>query len=245
MKKILIVIAFSFSSLLTAGLDDANKLLKAAEYDSAIVLYESLAEQGFIGHELFFNMGITYKKLNDIPHAILYFEKALRLRPNHKATVAQLVNLKLTLRDKPPVFRRSKLNDWIDTIKYTLPIDVWAFVSLVFMLAFAIGIAITYLKRKTRWRKVMLLILPASFLLSWLCFFSAYTMHQRLKHPTAVIMASTLNVYESAKIGGAILFTLHEGSTVDVLKEENGMYQIRYFDKTGWIVLKETQRVDL
>jgi len=68
--------------------NDANKIIEKANnqynrglYDSAIINYQSVVDSGIEAGELYYNMGNTYYKNNDIASSILYYEKAKKLLP--------------------------------------------------------------------------------------------------------------------------------------------------------------------
>ena len=72
--------------------NDANKIIEKANnqynrglYDSAIINYQSVVDSGIEAGELYYNMGNTYYKNNDIASSILYYEKAKKLLPNDES----------------------------------------------------------------------------------------------------------------------------------------------------------------
>jgi len=59
----------------------ANDLFENRQYDSAIVVYESILSPGMESAPLYFNLGNSYFKKGDLGHAILNYHKARRLDP--------------------------------------------------------------------------------------------------------------------------------------------------------------------
>ena len=58
----------------------AQEAYAKGEYAKALALYDSVnAEQSSAA--LLFNIGNCHMKLGDVPHAVLYFERASRLQP--------------------------------------------------------------------------------------------------------------------------------------------------------------------
>ncbi|PIY34620.1 MAG: hypothetical protein COZ08_00910, partial [Bacteroidetes bacterium CG_4_10_14_3_um_filter_42_6] len=51
-------------------------------YDSALLVYDQVAGQGLQSAQLFYNMGNAHFKNNNVPAAILFFEKARKLAPS-------------------------------------------------------------------------------------------------------------------------------------------------------------------
>ena len=89
MKKILSTLIFSFiiSFSLFANADNtfeqANNLYNDGEYKQAIKLYDSLINSNITSSNIYYNIGNSYFKLDDIPNAILYYEKAKKIEPNN------------------------------------------------------------------------------------------------------------------------------------------------------------------
>lgn len=62
----------------------ANKLYNQQQYDSAANLYEQLVTDGYSSAELYYNLGNTYYRLNNISKAVLNYERCLRIAPDNK-----------------------------------------------------------------------------------------------------------------------------------------------------------------
>ena len=64
--------------ILYKSFNKANQLYIESRYEESILEYLVIINQGFHSSETYFNLGNCYYKLNDIPNAILYFERALK-----------------------------------------------------------------------------------------------------------------------------------------------------------------------
>ena len=89
MKKIFYILVYliafnSYSQSDNKIFNEANTFYKENNFERAIGLYLSIEEQGLESAELFFNLGNSYYKQNKVAPAIYYYEKALKLNPNHK-----------------------------------------------------------------------------------------------------------------------------------------------------------------
>ena len=62
----------------------ANHYYNESRYDSALVIYKSIIDEGYTSVPLLYNMGNTYFKLKDYPMAILNYEKALKIDPKRR-----------------------------------------------------------------------------------------------------------------------------------------------------------------
>ena len=62
----------------------ANAAYNSAAYDSALMLYNRVADAGLESSTLYFNMGDVYYKMREYPMAIYCFEKSLKLDPSNE-----------------------------------------------------------------------------------------------------------------------------------------------------------------
>ena len=82
---------FLFMTLLTLGLplgvvaestiDRAHSAYDREHYQEALQLYLQEAQNTGTSSNLFYNIGNAYYRMSDYTHAILYYERALRLNP--------------------------------------------------------------------------------------------------------------------------------------------------------------------
>ena len=76
-------IGLSWSQSENKLFEKGNEAYVNESYDTAFSIYEDIEEQGFYSAELFQNMGTAAYKLGDIPNAVYYFEKGLKLHPGN------------------------------------------------------------------------------------------------------------------------------------------------------------------
>ena len=80
--------------------------------------------------DLYYNIGNTYFKLDDIAHAILYYERALKLDPAHADARHNLeIATQLTL-DRVDAVPDFILVSWFRGVRQSLSADTWAWLTL-------------------------------------------------------------------------------------------------------------------
>src|SRR5690606_28583465 len=115
----------------------ANDILKKAEiaydskkYSEAIKNYEQLVSEGYISYQLYFNLGNSYFRNNQLGKAIYYYELARKLEPNDEDVKINLGIAASKTIDKID----SKENFFISAVKTTLlssfSTNVWAWLSI-------------------------------------------------------------------------------------------------------------------
>ena len=86
--NIITLLFFSFCIGQNAELfDKGNDLYNQGRYLEATESYSDIIKDGKHSSELYYNMGNSYYKLNDIANSIFYFEKSLLLDPNNNETI--------------------------------------------------------------------------------------------------------------------------------------------------------------
>ncbi|MBQ1606248.1 MAG: tetratricopeptide repeat protein, partial [Bacteroidales bacterium] len=91
MKKFFVYIALSlmsFNALLASDVetltDSAQSYFMQTRYADALMLYDSVSNMGYSSSDLYYNMGNCCYRLNEIPYAVYYYEKALMLDPSNE-----------------------------------------------------------------------------------------------------------------------------------------------------------------
>ena len=106
--KTLFVILLIFSN--NQGIEDlfeqSNDFYTNGNYENAVLGYLDILESGFESAELYFNIGNTFYKLNNIPESNFYYEKAKSISPNDNDILTNLSfaqNLRIDKIEKLPV----------------------------------------------------------------------------------------------------------------------------------------------
>lgn len=76
----------------------ANEQYAKGDFTEAATSYQHLIDSGYHSPELYYNLGNAYYKLNELPSAILFYEKAHKIRPGDEDIKVnlQLANSKIT-----------------------------------------------------------------------------------------------------------------------------------------------------
>jgi hypothetical protein len=253
MKKILITVLFIVTAgMLRAGSSAPDSLVAAANnaynqgsYDLARELYLSVTSQGLESAELYYNLGNAFFKLDNIPSATLYYEKAKKLNPKDED-----INFNLSLAysrviDKivpVPEFFLKKW--WRQVLQITGP-DGWArgiIISFIFFLMFAATFILsrTVLIRKVAFWGGTLLLAMTVF-----CFiFVSQSNRQFYDEVEGIIFTPTVTVKSSPSENSVDLFVIHEGTKVRILDELDGWTEVRIANgSVGWIHSKDFQPI--
>ena len=216
---------------------EGNRHYMNREYKEATDCYSKVISEGYESADLYYNLGNSCYKQNNYSKAILYYEKALLLRPDDDDARQNLALANARIVDKIDTIPEFFLSRWIHYVQGLFSPDAWAVISMVlFTLALAafLWFVITpryELKRLSFTAGVLLLLLSVAGLLS---------MRSRgkdiMKSNAAIIMVSSVNARSSPDEQSTNIFVLHEGTKVIMIDSVQDWKEIRIPDgNRGWV----------
>lgn len=252
MKKAIITaifLAFVLFSVKLSAKDFSAHLLKAeqlysnANYDSAALIYQSIIDSGYQSPELYYNLGNTYYKLQEIPSAILYYEKAVKLNPSDENIKYNLDLCNTLIPDRIEVIPRLFFIEWYHSLYNYFPVDTWAYIGLSLFALFCVLLLFYFLSSKVFIKKMG--FWTATFLLG-LSLFSFFLTYQKyasfIQHEEAIIFIPSITVKSSPAKNSVDLFVIHEGTKVTILDQVGLWIEIKIQNgSTGWIESQNLQ----
>lgn len=235
---LLLLISFSISAdefSVTNKFERANKFYEDKDYQSAIILYQSILKEGVESSAIYFNLGNSFFKNGDLGRAILNFMRAKRLNPGDEDIRHNLEFAKQFSRVKMEGVRLNPISSLMLSLvdNYHLSTLAWisAFVFCLFILFLIIkfGLGFNY-----RWLKSGMII---SIILLMICF-GFTTLKYRHDYITrwAVVIEEESPVYTGASDQSDIELDAAPGLLVEILSESNGYYDVLFENKRrGWI----------
>src|SRR4030042_1361961 len=107
-------------------LHDGNELYAQGRYQDALEKYETVIKTGFESGELYYNMGNSCYKLQQIGKAILYYERAAKYLAGDEALEKNLAIARLVSIDKIEPIPRLRLTIWKDELLNFLSVNFLA-----------------------------------------------------------------------------------------------------------------------
>lgn len=235
----IIVLFWGFSSVWGNNkevFEQANEAYKNEKYVEAQDLYLQIIENGQVSWALFYNLGNTFYRLNDMPKAILYYEKARKLNPSKTDILENLKIAKNNIEDKSSTFSDSDILSFFNKIIYAAHSNTWAILSLVSLFAMAFLIIGTYLLNKVSIKRAFLLFALAFLALSIIMYAFSQIQKSEFTKSEAIIMESSVTITSEPKENATNLFILHAGSKVEIIETNQDWVKIKYDnDKSGWM----------
>lgn len=206
-------------------------------YHEAIALYKSVMGNGYESAGLYYNLGNACYKTGDLPSAILYYERSLKLDPGNENTLynLQLANSKIVDKIEPvplPVYLRV----W-KKITELFTRKVWAVIIIILIALALVFVAIYLLAAGQGLRKAAFWLSALLFLLFLCCNIVAYSLHLRQNNrQEAVIFEPALTVKSSPDDSSTDIFVVHEGTKVRVTDQIGAWSEIRITGgSVGWV----------
>ena len=215
---------------------EGNAAYEAGNYEEAIQAYSSVVANGEHSAELYYNLGNAYYRNQHIGKAIWAYESALKIDPDHEDALFNLQHVNAQTVDQISSERRG-FGHWMKGIIYSEQINLWAIISIICSLLFAISCAffIFTAQRKT---KNLSLLLATLMLLGMFGSVLLASMHKdRLtENSAAVIIDKTIDIKVAPQEDAQTTFILSEGAKVDVLEKSSAEWvKIELNGNQGWL----------
>ena len=219
---------------------EADSAYVHGQYQQAIRDYEALLKQG-ASAELYYNLGNAYYRTENIPEAVLNYERALLLSPGDRDIRFNLQIARSKTFDKIVPESEMFFVTWYRSLVSLMSVDGWARTALI-ALALTIVLLLVYLFSYRIWLRktgffggvVLLLLFVGSNIFAW------QQKKDLLNRKGAIIFAPAVTVKSTPAVNGTDLFILHEGTKVVITDGSmRDWKEIRIADgKEGWIESK-------
>ncbi len=227
-----------------AGQTSAPKIMKQAEdfykakkYEQAEKLYLNLADSGFEGASLFYNLGNTYFREGKLGYAILYYNKALKLSPGDEDILYNLDIANARTIDKINTLPKFFLFQWWESILATLNLRGWTYLTYFIFIMLLICIALYFLIKKQKVQRIS--FFTGSAVLVFLILsviFTGVKLNRELNIRNGIVITDVVTVKLSPDENSNDAFVIHEGLKVKLEDKVDNWVKIRLHDgKVGWI----------
>ena len=220
-----------------AELQAAANAYSKSDFAQATEIYENLLRTYGESAEVYYNLGNSYYKMNQIAPAILNYERVLLLNPGDKDTRFNLEIAKLQTVDKIEAIEPFFLTEWLQSLQNIYGTDTWSKISIASFILLISSLILFFFSRK-----IVLKKLGFYTGIVWLIFTIAansfaYSQKQKLiTRNTAIVFAPTVTIKSSPDNSGNDLFILHEGTKVSIKSKLGDWSEIQIADgNVGWI----------
>lgn len=217
--------------------EEGNTAYNKGDYNKAIALYEKTLKLGQHSTALYYNLGNAYYRLNNVAESIYYFEKAKRLNPKDSDIQVNSAFARNMTIDAIEFLPESQLAQLKKRLFNSLSFNSWSILTVVLLWVF-VGLFLSYLlfnstqlKRSFFFSSLgVLLLFSGSFLIT-------FSINQQEKNTQfAILFSNQIDIWSEPNQQGELLFTLHEGTKVQLLDDLEEWQKIRISNGSeGWI----------
>ncbi|MFH1282822.1 MAG: tetratricopeptide repeat protein [bacterium] len=242
-KTIAILVLMASANICASGqesfqdiFNQANELYTKGDFVGAIKKYDEILSHEKGSFEVLYNLGNCYFKQNNIGKAVLFYERALKLKPRDSDTKFNLEFLRSSI-----ITRKRELS-FTDIIINWMLENVTANEATIALLIFYITFFVLlifnlYFNNLTIvWGKIILLTVLLFVFLWWYGVF-----YRNVKQKYAIITTSSAQVKSGPGEAFTVGFTVPEGWKVIILKEYSDWLEIGVHAEglRGWVKTEE------
>lgn len=240
-KLIIIFLILPICNFAYDGKEMFNKatgLYNAGQFEQARDIYLSLLDSGYTNSIVYYNLANSYYRLEQIPQAILNYERAKLLDPLSDDIDFNLKLANLKIIDKFEPLPKLFFVEWYEELLSLANSDTWAYISIALIWITLLFVFLTfYFSFSFSVKKSLFMTAVTTFIIGVFTMFMTFrvSVKEDLKN-NAIIFVPSVYVKSSPDNNGTDLFILHEGTKVQILENINDWYEVRIQNgNVGWI----------
>jgi tetratricopeptide (TPR) repeat protein len=217
---------------------EADALYGKEKYAEAAAAYDAILKKDGEAAEIYYNLGNCYYKLDEIPRAVLNYERAFLLNPGDADIRANLALARGKTIDKVVPPSEMFFVTWWRDMTHCMSIDGWMMLGIAAFVLMLMGLLMYMFLTPLVLRKCGFYGAVAMLVLTLVANLAALSQHaDQIHRSTAIIMAPVVTVKSSPSETSTDLFLIHEGSKVEILDASKKDWMEVQFEegKQGWI----------
>lgn len=217
--------------------EEANASYKQGVYDSASLKYQEIQQAGYTSAPLLFNLGNAYFKQGAFPEAILNYERALIMDPSNPDIEFNLGMANMQIVDKVEALPGFFLSNWWKSFYRSFDLTYWSYLSIAFSLFLALSVFLFRTSGNVTSKQTYFFGGILAFLLLLVSFLAANSQYvERYKKEYAIVFASSVTLRSEPALNSSELFVLHDGTKIQILREEGDWMYVSIGDgNKGWL----------
>jgi tetratricopeptide (TPR) repeat protein len=216
---------------------EGSEFYSSGKYKEATDKWLELYNSGYRSASLDYNLANGYFKMNNVPGSVLFYERALLLKPASEDALYNLQIARSLVVDKFAEIPELFFVTWFNFVSLSLASNTWAAVSLASFILCLLFVSLYFYTSRYRykvlgfWLGLFMIVLSGA---SWS--FSSRNRTLVYNNNKAIIFSPVVNGKSSPDNSGNDLFVIHEGTKVTVGDKVGDWYEIRLSDgNKGWV----------
>lgn len=215
---------------------NADDFFISENYEKAAKLYEEIAAKTQ-NADIFYNLGNTYYRMNDLSKAILNYKRAYRITPEDEDIAHNLQLCQSQLKDQFDIPQEIFFISWLHSLIKSKSYNEWGLIGIIsFIFIFIFGGYYIY-GHHLLGRKIGFSCSTIFCLLFIVCQIFAYIQYKNISSIKEVVILKPIQTYSSPSQTSQKVRNLNEGTSL-IVKESftKGWLQIEMPDKSNaWI----------
>lgn len=211
---------------------DGIRHYQNGDYEKSIAEFQKVADAGVQNGQLFYNLGNAYLRNHDLGHAVLWYERALKLTPEDPDLRFNYAYALSQTKDE----RGDKGTSLVRILffwKFLMNPVTIRWIAIGLNLFFWVAVLFRMIRRKKIWKTPIYLLFLAAVIFSGT---AAYNYYEDAYIQEAVILPEKASIRSGLTEGATELFVLHAGTKIRVEREKDGYVRIFFSEgKIGWV----------
>lgn len=243
-RNLLTLLLFTLLTIVGVSQDSGSekftsgvKNFTSGNFKEALQVWTDIYNTGYRSANLNYNIGNAYFKLNNIPLAILFYERAYLLNPTDENINYNLQIARTLIVDRFQEIPELFFVRWYNFVSLVLSTNSWAKISIVSFIICLILLSLYIYSSRYR-LKVLGFWLSVFFFILTFASLSFTIRNKSLVYDShkAIITSPLVSGKSAPDNSGTDLFVLHEGTKVSIEDEVGEWFEIRLSDgNKGWI----------
>ncbi len=216
-----------------------NRAYLDGDWGEARAKWKQVEDLGYVGGVLYYNLGNAYFKTGELGEAILYWEKAAKLMGEDGDIAANLKIARAQIDDKLDEQVRLPVWDWFDRLRDRFSAGFLASMGVALSLSTfgAMGLKRWVFRSGTGNRQLRPVMIVLTLLLVGDLTMVGLKARDETTGRMGVFIVPEAEVLSAPALGsGKLLFTLHEGTKVRVIRMLEGWMEVSAGkEKQGWV----------
>ena len=249
MKK-LIVLGFLLFNFLGFGqngtlFEKANAAYQSGNYEQAASLYEQIIDGGQVSAEVYFNLGNSFYKLNQVAPSIYYYEKALQLDPGDEDILNNIEFARNMAIDDIETIEQTGIDKWFHDLIAVFSHSTWAILSIVFSVLFVLLFLFYYFSGRPLFKRILFSGAMLSLVFCILAVVFAFQQESYIQdNEYAIVFSEEAEVRDEPNLRGESSFELHEGTKALILEDYQEWSRIELANGAqGWIKTENLKKL--
>jgi len=232
----IIFLVFTSNQVIDDLFQKSNDYYTNGDYQNAVNGYLDVLDSGFESAELYFNLGNSFYKLNNIPDSNFYYEKAKSISPNDDDILTNLIFAKNLRIDKIEILPITQMQNFKLSILNLFSEKGWSIflISLIWFMSLAFIFYI--ISKNSKFKRLYFTLSIVFIILSSLTLFINFEKKKLSEIKYAIVYDKEIEVWSEPNNISELKYSFHEGTKVKQLDVIEDWVNIQLENGTlGWI----------